>query len=172
MKVNVLAKNYSEFFQREKINEINSITITHLCYQLYLFVRDHNNMVCWCELCQGLINIITVLNLRNYENLLDIILKYDGEIDFLNFDIDFSILYFLSACDEKNKRMNCGHLQMTKQQYNKSICGFKNRSDLLFFLLNNLLSIKYSEYLYCQRSRRECHICSICTIFITLKTKF
>ena len=49
-------------------------------------------MVCWCELCQGLINIITVLNLRNYENLLDIILKYDGEIDFLNFDIDFSIL--------------------------------------------------------------------------------
>ena len=92
MKVNVLAKNYSEFFQREKINEINSITITHLCYQLHLFVRDHNNMVCWCELCQGLINIITVLNLRNYENLLHIILKYDGEIDFLNFDIDFSIL--------------------------------------------------------------------------------
>ena len=92
MKVNVLAKNYSEFFQREKINEINSITITRLCYQLYLFVRDHNNMVRWCELCQGLINIITVLNLRNYENLLDIILKYHGEIDFLNFDIDFSIL--------------------------------------------------------------------------------
>ena len=61
---------------------------------------------------------------------------------------------------------------MTKQQYNKSICGFKNRSDLLFFLLNILLSIKYSEYLYCQRSRRECHICSICTIFVTLKMKF
>ena len=49
-------------------------------------------MVCRCEICQGLINIITVLNLRNYENLLDIILKYDGEIDFLNFDFGFSIL--------------------------------------------------------------------------------
>ena len=58
LKVNVLAKNYSEFFQTEKINEINSITITRICYQLYLLVRDHNNMVCWCEIGQGLINII------------------------------------------------------------------------------------------------------------------
>ena len=34
LKVKVLAKNYSEFFQPEKINETNSITITRLCYQL------------------------------------------------------------------------------------------------------------------------------------------
>ena len=95
LKVNVLAKNYSKpFWPPEKINEINSITITRLCYQLYLLVRDHNNMLCQSEVCQGLINLITVLNfrnhdnlitvlnLRNHDNLLDIILKYDGEIDF------------------------------------------------------------------------------------------
>ena len=49
-------------------------------------------MVCQCEICQELINLITVLNLRDHDNLLDIILKHDGDIDFLNFDISFSIL--------------------------------------------------------------------------------
>ena len=93
LKVNVLAKNYSElFWPPEKINEINSITINCLYYQLYLLVRDHNNMLCQSEVCQGLINLITVLNLRNHDDLLDIILKYDGEIDFFNFDISFFML--------------------------------------------------------------------------------
>ena len=49
-------------------------------------------MLCQSEVCQGLINLITVLNLRNHDDLLDIILKYDGEIDFFNFDISFSML--------------------------------------------------------------------------------
>ena len=50
---------------------------------------------------------------------------------------------------------------MTKQQYNKKICGFKNRSDLYFFPSNTLLSIKYSGYLHCYLNNgRNCQICS------------
>ena len=54
----------------------------------------------------------------------------------------------------------CGNL--TKDDYNKKICQFKNRFDLLYFLLKTLLYIMYNGlyYCYCQETDK-CLICRI-----------
>ena len=45
--------------------------------------------------------------------------------------------------------MECEHKHMTKEEFDKETCQFKNRFDLYYFLLNTLLLIMYNGYYYC-----------------------
>ena len=38
---------------------------------------------------------------------------------------------------------------MTKEEFDRETCQFKNRIDLYYFLLNTLSLIKYNGYYYC-----------------------
>ena len=72
------------------------------------------------------------------------------------------------------KKMECGHHEMNKQEFNRKICGFKARYNLSFFLMNTILQIKYSEdlYCYCHRNQKKCKICSITTDFTIINHLF
>lgn len=47
------------------------------------------------------------------------------------------------------KKMGCGHDQMLIQSFIKMINGFKSTHDVMYFLLNCLLQIKYKNWDYC-----------------------
>ena len=72
------------------------------------------------------------------------------------------------------KKMECGHHEMNKQEFNRKICGFKGRYNLSFFLMNTILQIKYSEdlYCYCHRNQKKCKICSITIDFTIINHLF
>ena len=45
--------------------------------------------------------------------------------------------------------MDCGHEQMTIQDFNKKINGFKSTYSIAYFLINRLSLIKYKSWSYC-----------------------
>ena len=69
--------------------------------------------------------------------------------------------------------MECKHKYLTKEQFDKETCQFKNRFDLYYFLLNTLSLITYNGYYYCfcgeekffKKKQERCFICQITIIF-------
>ena len=64
--------------------------------------------------------------------------------------------------------MECVHQLMSKQEYNKKICGFRTNYDLFFSLMNTLLQVKFNSYSYCfcdWINQEKCLICEIITDF-------
>ena len=63
---------------------------------------------------------------------------------------------------------------MTKEEFDRETCQFKNRIDLYYFLLNTLSLIKYNGYYYCfcnekktgkNKKQERCLIYQILIIF-------
>lgn len=57
--------------------------------------------------------------------------------------------------------MDCSHCsELNQPEFGWKTCTFKNRRELLFFLLNTLLNIKcFTDQLYYCENRKECLIC-------------
>ena len=61
--------------------------------------------------------------------------------------------------------MDCGHEQMSIQEYNKKINGFKSTYSATYFLINCLSLIKCKSWSYCfcinYNNERKCELCVI-----------
>ena len=61
--------------------------------------------------------------------------------------------------------MDCGHEQMSIQDFNKKINGFKSTYSVAYFLMNCLSLIKYKSWSYCfcidYNNERNCELCVI-----------
>ena len=71
--------------------------------------------------------------------------------------------------------MDCGHDNMSIQEYNKKINGFKTPYELMYFLINCLSQIKYRYWPYCFCSdygnEKKCEICLIVIKFRDFEEK-
>lgn len=64
--------------------------------------------------------------------------------------------------------MEYEHQRMSKQEFNKKICGFKTNYDLYFFLIKTLLQIKFNGFSHCfcdLLNQERCQIYQIVTDF-------
>ena len=61
--------------------------------------------------------------------------------------------------------MNCGNDQMSIQDFNKEIGGFKSTYNIAYFLINSLSLVKYKSWNYCfcinYGNESKCELCVI-----------
>ena len=79
---------------------------------------------------------------------------------------DLFLLPLILSGKKVKMELECGHAQITKQQFNMKICNSNSLQDLFYFLMNTLLQVRYCSfnYCFCDTSRENIEGCQFCKI--------